>query len=218
VTKRFGPERDAGSAHWNAGTSNSRGAVTIVSLRPYRRAPHRRTSCRNLTQRRTELAFVAAINLHLTGKMIHEWLGIALGAVVITHLLLHWQWIVKITRRLFGRVTAKARLKYVVNLLFFIAVVVVIFTGIMISESVVPSLGLSLGHSMLWKRVHTTASDIVLILIGVHVALHWRWVVNTTKSLFRRRRSATTTTVPALAPVTISNVDMNTMVEKGSQL
>ena len=40
------------------------------------------------------IAFLIVTAPHFTGIAIHEWLGIAFGAGITTHLLLHWQWIV----------------------------------------------------------------------------------------------------------------------------
>ena len=48
-------------------------------------------------------AFLAAGAPRFTGMAIHEWLGIAFGAAIVTHLLLHWQWLVQVTKRFFGR-------------------------------------------------------------------------------------------------------------------
>lgn len=135
------------------------------------------------------LAFLLVFNPHATGMAIHEWLGIAFGAAIMTHLLLHWQWIVGITQRLFSSATKSARVNYVVNLLFFIDMVIVIFTGIIISEEALPTLGIALAHSVVWRGVHTTASNVALGLLGVHVALHWRWIVSTTKHFFTRTRA-----------------------------
>ena len=141
------------------------------------------------------LAFLITFNPHATGMAIHEWLGIAFAGGIMTHLLLHWQWIVGITQRFLKSATTNARLNYVVNMLFFINMVVVIFTGIMISEEALPTLGITLGHSFIWKMVHTTASDVALGLLGLHVALHWRWIVNTTKRFFARPKTQKSTVV-----------------------
>jgi hypothetical protein len=34
--------------------------------------------------------------------VIHEWLGIGLGIALLLHLTLHWDWVVRTTRRLFS--------------------------------------------------------------------------------------------------------------------
>ena len=44
-------------------------------------------------------AFLFATDPRATGQSIHEWLGLALGAGIITHLLLHWKWIVNVMKR-----------------------------------------------------------------------------------------------------------------------
>ena len=134
------------------------------------------------------LAFLIAMNPHATGMSIHEWLGIAFGGAIITHLLLHWQWIVGITRQFFGKVNHSARLNYLVNLLFFVDMTVIIFSGIMISEAALPTLGITLGNSFALKGIHTTAADLALPILGLHVALHWHWIVDRTKGYFHKLR------------------------------
>src|SRR6187455_328514 len=82
------------------------------------------------------LAFLVAMAPHFTGMAIHEWLGIAFGAAITTHLLLHWQWIVEITKRFFGKAQWSARINYILNALLFIDITLIIFSGLMISEEV----------------------------------------------------------------------------------
>ena len=127
------------------------------------------------------VAFLVALNPHLTGMAIHEWLSIAFGGAIITHLLLHWQWIVAVTRRFLGNVTWESRLNYLVNLLFFIDMTIIILTGILISEAALPLLGFSFQNGHGWVMLHKSAADLALPVLGLHVALHWRWIVNTTK-------------------------------------
>jgi hypothetical protein len=43
--------------------------------------------------------FLLATDPHATGQTIHEWLGLAFGAGILTHLLLHWKWIVSTIKR-----------------------------------------------------------------------------------------------------------------------
>lgn len=143
------------------------------------------------------LAFLVAMDPHSTGIAVHEWLSIAFGAAIITHLLLHWSWLVGITRRLFGHVTGEARVNYILNWLFFIDMTIVLFTGIMISEAVLPALGLSVAHSFAWRRLHDLSANLALLILGLHVALHWRWIVNTTKGFFGRVRATTSVTTAA---------------------
>ena len=130
------------------------------------------------------LIFLVVEAPRFSGLPVHEWLGIAVGAGVITHVLLHWQWIIEISRRFFGKAQTLARINYLLNLLLFITITTIIFTGLMISQTVVPLLGITVSQNHMWRGVHTTAASIFIGLVALHVALHWQWVVN----LVRRER------------------------------
>ena len=46
-----------------------------------------------------------------------------------------------------------------------------------------------------WRGLHSLTANLSLVLIGAHVALHWRWIVETIKRFvfgpFLPKRSAT---------------------------
>ncbi len=127
------------------------------------------------------IVFLVAMDPRSTGIAIHEWLSIAFGAAIIIHLLLHWQWLVATTKRIFSKIAAQARLNYVLNMLFFIDMTLIIFTGIMISESALPSLGIRFQPNFFWRWLHSFSADLAVYILGLHVALHWKWVVNAFK-------------------------------------
>jgi cytochrome b subunit of formate dehydrogenase len=133
------------------------------------------------------LIFLVVEAPKFSGLPVHEWLGIAIGAGALTHVLLHWSWVIEISKRFFGKAQALARVNYVLNLLLFLAIVTIIFTGLMISETVMPLLGITVAQNRLWRGVHTTAANVFILLVALHVALHWQWFVN----LLRRSRGTT---------------------------
>lgn len=139
-------------------------------------------------------AFLVVMSPHFSGMTIHEWLGISMGAGVIVHMLINWSWIVGITKRFFGKVTWSARLSYLLNVLLFINFVLVAFTGVMISEEALPLLGIQLAASGSWAMLHKLSAEVFPWLMGLHIAVHWHWIVNTIKRLLGTRRHAT---VPA---------------------
>lgn len=126
-------------------------------------------------------AVLAALQPRLTGLAIHEWLGIAFGAAIVAHLLLHWQWLVEVTKRFLAKTSWSARVNYILNAFLFIDVTLIIFTGLMISKVALPSLGLQVAQGFAWRSLHGQASDLALFLVGLHVALHWKWIVNAVK-------------------------------------
>jgi hypothetical protein len=127
------------------------------------------------------VAFLLATDPHTTGQTIHEWLGIAFGVGIITHLLLHGKWIVNVVRRFFSTLPGQVRINALLNSLLFIAMTLIIFSGIMISKVVLSTFGLSGSHDAIWRWLHTSATNFALIVVGLHVALHWKWIVGTMK-------------------------------------
>ena len=140
-------------------------------------------------------AFLAISNPHLTGITVHEWLGVSFIAAIITHLLFNWEWIVNVGRSFFRKLWHQSRLNFAVNTLFFIVMTGTLFSGLLISESVLSTFGVHLDVSRSWRSIHVMLSDASVILLGVHFALHWKWVVtnlgryvvNPIRGLFQRR-------------------------------
>ncbi|GMV65678.1 MAG: hypothetical protein AMXMBFR75_14760 [Candidatus Hinthialibacteria bacterium] len=122
-------------------------------------------------------AFLAIASPKLTGNTIHEWLAVAFGAAIVTHLLFHWKWLVNVTTKFFQNFFNQSRLNYVVDLLFFIAMTAALFSGLLISKDVMSFLGIELNVSHSWESIHRLASDASVILLGIHFALHWKWLV-----------------------------------------
>jgi len=127
------------------------------------------------------VAFLITMEPHSSGLAIHEWLSLSLIAVIVVHLLLSWDWIAQLTRRFLGKVTVISRINYILNWLLFFDGLLIMISGIMISEVAIPALGISLPPVFAWRRLHDPAANIFLILLGVHTALHWSWIVNTFK-------------------------------------
>lgn len=131
------------------------------------------------------LAFLVAMAPKFSGMTIHEWLGTAFGAVIVTHLLLHWQWIIEVTKRFFSKAQWSARINYLLNSLLFVVITILILSGLMISHVALPALGIELGEGGIWKQLHKLSADLFLYGIGLHVALHWQWIVNMIKRMTR---------------------------------
>lgn len=122
-------------------------------------------------------AFLAVANPSLTGMTVHEWLALAFAAAIITHLLFHWNWLVTMTKQFFKKLFHQSRLNYVVDALFFISMTTAMLSGLLISKSVMSTLGIQLNASHGWESIHKLAADTSLIMLGLHFALHFKWVV-----------------------------------------
>ena len=132
----------------------------------------------------TFVAFLITMDPRFSGLAIHEWLSLALAGTIVVHLLLNWEWIVNVTKRLFVRSTNGARVNYVLNWLLFIDGVLLVLSGILISESAMPALNIVLPMNFAWRRLHDVSANLALLIMGLHLAMHWNWIVNTFKRVF----------------------------------
>jgi hypothetical protein len=46
------------------------------------------------------VGYTLAYSYSFTGIGIHEWLGIGLGVALLLHLTLHWDWVIRTTKRM----------------------------------------------------------------------------------------------------------------------
>jgi hypothetical protein len=113
------------------------------------------------------VAYTLAYSLGFTGIATHEWLGIGLGVALLVHLTLHWDWVIRSTRKLLRR-SGRERFVWLVNLLLLLSMVLCIASGILISEVALP-------------EMHDTTATLTLILVPIHAALDWRWIVGVTR-------------------------------------
>jgi hypothetical protein len=127
------------------------------------------------------IAFLIAMEPRSSGVTIHEWLATSLIAVLVVHLLLSWDWITQITRRFIGKINNQSRLNYILNWSLFIDGTVIMLSGFMISESLMPYLGIQLPGNFAWRGLHEFSTNLFILLLGLHTALHWGWVVDTFK-------------------------------------
>ncbi len=156
------------------------------------------------------LAVLACLSPSLTGQAVHEWLGVAVAVPIVVHLLLNWKCIVATTRRFFGALPAQVRINYVLNAALFITMTATIFSGMMMSEVALRSIGLSLGRMPSMKLVHNLSTAALVWVVGLHLAMHWNWVVTAVrqhviaplrgKRATQPRALAATSATPSVTP------------------
>jgi hypothetical protein len=150
------------------------------------------------------IALLVALEPGLTGIPIHEWFSLALLGAIVVHLLLHWDWIAGVLRRFFKRFWHTSRLQFIVDILLFVAFTTVMLSGILISRAILPALGLSATRDQIWLALHSLSADATLLLVGVHFALNWNWVVSAVRRvLLDPLRALFTRKQPQPVPVVI---------------
>lgn len=128
------------------------------------------------------VVFGLLFNCKSVGMLFHEIAGLAIGAIILFHCALNWKWIKDVSLKIFNsKLPTKTRIGYFINILLLLNVIII--TGIFISKKLFPSL--ALGNSMVLKNLHVFLSYCSLLLIGIHVGLHWNWAMITFRKIFK---------------------------------
>jgi hypothetical protein len=130
--------------------------------------------------------FIVAYSFNFTGDAIHEWVGLALGLVLVVHLTLHWDWVVRATRNLIRR-RGLDRVIWLVNLALLLAMTLCVMSGLLISRAALPELGIIVLNTAFWSHLHELTAEATLGLVPVHVALRWKWIVAVARHAAGRR-------------------------------
>ena len=144
-----------------------------------------RTTARLILDASVLVGYLVVQNLPATGIPVHEWLSLIVTFGILIHLIWQWDLTVRVVSRFLKRLAALPRLNLVLDLLLFVAFVLVMLSGFMVSQSILPLFGIAVPFGPTWRIIHSLSADVALVVLGVHVGLHWRWLWRTTKLLVR---------------------------------
>ncbi|MEH7309055.1 DUF4405 domain-containing protein [Neobacillus drentensis] len=134
------------------------------------------------------ITFVLLMNPSvLNGLPFHEIAGLIIGVAILIHIGLNYRWVVNTTNKIFdAKLPKKTRFSYLLNILLLISMAAVIITGILISRVVLPSIAIQGGHSI--RGIHGFSADATLALVGLHIGVHWQWVMSICKRAFKSKK------------------------------
>ena len=127
-----------------------------------------------------------------TGIPFHEYFTVVFIPIFIAHIVLDWAWIVRVFRRTERQRSDEVRFNRWFDLVLFVAMVVVIYSGFMISESMLTDFGIDPGATSFWSGLHDLAGNLLILGVGVHLALHWPWVKRNIKRIVPKRETEAT--------------------------
>ncbi len=132
--------------------------------------------------------------IRFTRLAVHEWLGLAVIAMILAHLLFSWSWITTQSHRFFARQTARERINCLINFVFFFIVTGAIFSGVLVSQKAVPALtgstALPDSMNMRWAMLHAELGSSILFLAALHLAINWEWLLSAAGNVFRLFRES----------------------------
>lgn len=120
--------------------------------------------------------FIVEMEEHFSGLPLHEVLGLLFGAAFVLHILLHWDWVVSITRTFFSKVLHESRFNYLLNVVLFALMAFVTVSGILISRTIGLNITLAEDLRRTMQTLHMIGSELVLVVVALHVAMHWKWI------------------------------------------
>lgn len=138
------------------------------------------------------IGFLIAMEPKFTGVSLHEWISIALFVGITWHLILNWQWVVRVVRKFLSRMNGRMRLYAVLDTILLLAFLALGISGLAISRvfDTAIRLGLTPETALFWRDVHSVSADVSLLIIGLHIALHWKWIIAMFKCyVFKKRPS-----------------------------
>ncbi len=118
------------------------------------------------------VVYLFAANPSITGVCVHEWLGLA----ALLALLLHASF--GIGRAFSSKSANHVRVspaRIVLDSLLLLTLAVCVISGIMISGEVLRTFGFYAEGYFFWDPLHATSAKLLLSLLLIHIASHWKW-------------------------------------------
>ena len=104
----------------------------------------------------------------VTGEMAHEWIGMGMMVLVITHQILNRKWYGAIFK---GKYYSYRSITTVLNILLIATFALTAFCGMSMSSYAVPFL-YGLAPVSLVRRMHLSMSHWAFVLMGLHLGMH----------------------------------------------
>lgn len=135
-----------------------------------------------------------------TWEDLHTWGGVLMIAAALFHLVIHWQWVKRMGRRLVGvlrsgklGLSKGSRFNLALNALVALSFLLTAVSGVYFLF--VPSGGFQGGRNLgwepaflfsrtTWDLIHTWAGAVFIGAAVVHFWIHWRWVRKVTVRFF----------------------------------
>lgn len=128
------------------------------------------------------------MSFHFLPRVLHEILGLVMAATVFLHLVLNRHWIFSLVR---ANRTSRKKFSILINFLLLASFLVTLVTGIFISNYVFSEVvSLELRRNVTIHLLHHSASYLMMILIGIHLGLHWQEILGRVIRRFALRKNS----------------------------
>lgn len=125
----------------------------------------------------------------------HELAGLIVLFVMLFHVLINGKWFCAVTKRMFDKsFSAKTKVLWITDFLLLVCTLSMLVTSFLISKALLP--GFLGGHNAVIPY-HFFFAAIFLILLGIHVGFHFKYIANVISKKREHRKSTKITAVVA---------------------
>jgi hypothetical protein len=138
-----------------------------------------------------------------TWDWLHTWIGVAMIAIAVIHVILHWKWFISLVKRFFKAprlqdqpTGTKRKLNNAINVVLALSFLICSISGIYFllfgggdgGKNSAPAIIFS---SSTWDLVHMWSGVLMIGVVFIHFVNHWGWVSKVTAKLLTRRKLLT---------------------------
>ena len=132
------------------------------------------------------IALLVLSGYQFWGEATHEWAGIGIFILFIAHHILNLKWHKNIFK---GKYTALRMTILCIDLLVFLAMIVQMYSGIVISRYVFDFLPINGGLAFA-RKLHILGTYWGFILMSLHIGLHWNMVIGIMKKTLHTKKAS----------------------------
>jgi hypothetical protein len=122
---------------------------------------------------------LAALAYYAFDNATHEVAGTAMFLLLIVHNIFNRRWYGAITK---GRREARSLTTKAINLSLLIAILILLATSLVISQTVFSFLSLTSTFTI--RQIHTLVAYTALLIVGLHIGLKWTMLMGLARSRF----------------------------------
>lgn len=119
-----------------------------------------------------------AMAYYITGNMVHEVVGVVVLLLFILHNFLNRHWYKSILK---GKHNLRRILQIGINLLFFVVMVVMMLSAVLISSKLFPFIPIN--NDMILRQIHVQSAYWGFIIMAVHIGFSWEIIINSVRRM-----------------------------------
>jgi hypothetical protein len=132
---------------------------------------------------------------------LHTWFGILMIVAAVVHIILHWNWILSMFKRIAHeiihretRFNNRSRMNLLINAAVGLGFILVAVSGIYLlfvpgGRNAIPDPRIIFTRTT-WDLIHTWSGIVMIVAASVHFAIHWKWITKVTRKIFNSLQPA----------------------------